>query len=131
MRSHHAWTAGDAIAYLTIGKYNHDKLWHRVGTIVNFPPQLAYTQALGFVPGVGDTLPSVIPAADSLPPASDGYELVRVMVFGSHYGVTYTIRWLYRLNFAQVSEWSFLMPAPNPGEVMSIVTKRIPLGRTS
>ncbi len=35
-----------------------------------------------------------------------------------------------RLQFAQVSEWSFLMPAPN-GEVMSILTKRIPLGRTN
>jgi hypothetical protein len=101
------------------------------GTIVNFPPQLVYMQTLGFLPGEGDTLPSVVPGADRLPPASDGYEIVRVMVFGSHYGVNYAIRWLYRLNFAEINEWSFLMPAPNPGEVMSIVTKRIPLGRTS
>jgi hypothetical protein len=91
------------------------------------PPQLFYSQTLGFVPGGGDTLPSVISGTDSLPARSDGYEIVRVMVFGSHWGVNYTIRWLYRLNFAQISEWSFLMPAPGSGEMMSIVTKRIPL----
>ncbi|MFB2983539.1 hypothetical protein [Microseira sp. BLCC-F43] len=99
------------------------------GTTVSFPPQFVYAQTQGFVPGFGDTLPSVIPYADTLPAPTGDYELVRVMVFGSHYGVNYTIRWLYKLNFAQISEWSFLMPAPN-GEVMSILTKRIPLNRT-
>ncbi|GET44364.1 hypothetical protein MiSe_91910 [Microseira wollei NIES-4236] len=101
------------------------------GILHLYPPQLVYAQTRSLVPGEGDTLPSFIPGVDKQPVPSDGYEVVRVMVFGSHYGVNYTIRWLYRLNFAQVSEWSFLMPAPNPGEVMSIVTKRIPLGRTS
>ena len=101
------------------------------GMVLSSPPQFVYAQTQGFVPGKGDTLPSVIPGIDTLPAPTGDYELVRVMIFGSHYGVNYTIRWLYRLNFAQVSEWSFLMPAPNPGEVMSIVTKRIPLGRTS
>lgn len=100
------------------------------GTVLSFSPQFVYGQTQGFVPGKGDTLPPVIPASDTLPAPTGDYELVRVMVFGSHYAVNYTIRWLYRLNFAQVSEWSFLMPAPN-GEVMSIVTKRIPLNRTT
>jgi hypothetical protein len=99
-------------------------------TTLSFPPQLFCAQTLGFVPGGGDTLPSVIPGLDSLPPPTGEYEFVRVMIFGSSYGVTYTIRWLYALKFAQVSEWSFLMPAPN-GEYMSILTKRIPLGRTN
>lgn len=98
------------------------------GTVLSSPPQMVYAQTVGFVPGGGDTLPSVIPGLDTLPASTGDYELVRVMVFGSHYGVNYTIRWLYKLHFAQVSEWSFLMPAPN-GEVMSIVTKRIPLNR--
>jgi hypothetical protein len=35
-------------------------------TIPSFPPQLVYSQTLGFVPGSGDTLPSVIPGADRL-----------------------------------------------------------------
>ena len=101
------------------------------GTTLSFSPQLVQWQTLGFVPGEGDTLPSVIPGLDCLPPPTGDYELVRVMIFGSSYGVTYTIRWLYRLQFAQISEWSFLMPAPTPGEFMSIVTKRIPLNRNS
>ncbi|GET41538.1 hypothetical protein [Microseira wollei] len=102
---------------------NFDTGW---GTVLISLPQLVYAQTRSLVPGEGDTLPKVIPGTSNLPVPSDGYEVVRVMVFGSHYGVNYTIRWLYRLQFAQVSEWSFLMPAPNPGEVMSIVTKRIP-----
>lgn len=100
------------------------------GTVLSSPPQFVYAQTQGFVPGGGDSLPSVIPGVEKEPVPSDGCEVVRVMVFGSHYGVTYTIRWLYKLQFAQVSEWSFLMPAPN-GEVMSIVTKRIPSDRTT
>lgn len=106
---------------------NFDTGW---GTVLSSLPPLVYAQTTGFVPGEGDTLPSVIPGVGNLPALCDGYEIVRVMVFGSPFGVNYTIRWLYRLQFAQVSEWSFLMPAPN-GEVMSILTKRIPLGRTT
>ena len=102
------------------------------GMTLSFPPKFFYSQTLGFVPGGGDALPSVIPGMDSLPANSDGYEVVKVVIYGSPYGVTYTIRWLYTLNFAQVTEWSFIMPVPNvDGEYMSIVTKRIPLGRTN
>jgi hypothetical protein len=95
-------------------------------TIPSFRPQLVDPQTLGFVPEPGNTLPSVIPGAGSLPARSEDYELVRVVVFGSNYGIQYTIRWLYGLNFAQISEWSFPMPAPGSSEMMSIVTKRIP-----
>jgi hypothetical protein len=102
-----------------------------LATTPSFTPQVVYSQNLNFVPSPDDTLPSVIPSVDSLPAQSDGYERVRVMVFGSSYGVTYTIRWLYRLQFAHISEWSFLMPAPSEGEFMSIVTKRIPLNPTN
>ncbi|WP_293354854.1 MULTISPECIES: peptide ABC transporter substrate-binding protein [unclassified Microcoleus] len=97
----------------------------------SFAPQLVYSQNLDFVPSPDDTLPSVIPGINSLPTQSDGCERVRIMVFGSSYGVTYTIRWLYRLQFAHISEWSFLMPAPSEGEFMSIITKRIPLSPTN
>jgi hypothetical protein len=99
------------------------------GTILSSPPQLFYAHTLGFLSGGSDAVPSVIPGADSLPARPDGYELVRVVVYGSSYGINYTIRWLYRLNFAQVSEWSFPMPVPGSGEMMSIVTKRIPSDR--
>lgn len=100
-------------------------------TTPSFRPQVVYSQNLNCVPSPDDTLPSVIPGINSLPAQSDGCERVRVMVFGSSYGVTYTIRWLYRLQFAHISEWSLLMPAPSEGEFMSIVTKRIPLNPTN
>jgi hypothetical protein len=96
----------------------------------SFPPQLFYSRTLGFLPGEGDALPSVIPSADSLPARPNGYEQVRVVIYGSSYAINYTIRWLHRLQFAQISEWSFPMPVPGSSEMMSIVTKRIPQNRT-
>jgi hypothetical protein len=98
--------------------------------IPSFKSQLFYSQNLDFVPSPDDTLPSVIRGINSLPAQSDGYERVRVMIFGSSYGINYTIRWLWGLNFAQISEWSVPIPAPGSSEMMSIVTKRIPLGGT-
>ncbi|UBF27745.1 hypothetical protein K9N68_07475 [Kovacikia minuta CCNUW1] len=50
-------------------------------------------------------------------------EPLRVLVIGSRQGVVRTIQTLYRLRFAEVREWSPLMPGPNPGEVMSILTR--------
>jgi len=52
-------------------------------------------------------------------------ESLRVLVIGSRRGVTGTIQTLYRLGFAEVAEWSPLLPAPTPGEVMSILTRYI------
>jgi hypothetical protein len=50
-------------------------------------------------------------------------EALRVLVIGSRKGVTATIQTLHRLRFAEVREWSPLLPGPNPGEVMSILTR--------
>lgn len=52
-------------------------------------------------------------------------ESLRVLVIGSRRGVISTIQTLHRLRFAEVREWSPLMPGPNPGEVMSILTRYI------
>jgi hypothetical protein len=52
-------------------------------------------------------------------------EPLRVLVIGSRKGVTSTIQTLYRLGFAEVGEWSPLLPAPNAGEVMSILTRYV------
>jgi hypothetical protein len=52
-------------------------------------------------------------------------EPLRILVIGSRRGVISTIQTLYRLRFAEVREWSPLMPGPNPGEVMSILTRYI------
>lgn len=48
---------------------------------------------------------------------------LRILVIGSRQGVIGTIQTLHRLRFAEVREWSPLMPGPNPGEVMSILTR--------
>ncbi len=50
-------------------------------------------------------------------------EALRILVIGSRQGVTSTIQTLHRLRFAEVREWSPLMPAAGPGEVMSILTR--------
>lgn len=67
----------------------------------------------------------LLPTADSLPAEVDDYEIVKVLVISSRKGVNATIHTLYALKFAQISEWSPLLPAPTSGEVMSILTKRI------
>jgi hypothetical protein len=52
-------------------------------------------------------------------------ESLRILIIGSRHGVTSTIQTLHRLRFAEVREWSPLLPAPNSGEVMSILTRHI------
>lgn len=50
-------------------------------------------------------------------------ESLRILVIGSRQSVTSTIHTLHRLRFAEVREWSPLLPGPHPGEVMSILTR--------
>lgn len=50
-------------------------------------------------------------------------ERLRILVIGSRDGVIETIHDLYRRGFAEVSEWSPLLPAPSSGEAMSILTR--------
>jgi hypothetical protein len=50
-------------------------------------------------------------------------ESLRILVIGSRQGVLGTIQTLHRLRFAEVHEWSPLLPSANPGEVMSILTR--------
>ena len=50
-------------------------------------------------------------------------ERLQLLVIGSREGVTKTIHNLHRRGFAEAGAWSPLLPAPNPGEVMSILTR--------
>lgn len=61
-------------------------------------------------------------------PQTPERERLRVLVIGSHDGVTETIYDLYRRGFAEVGLWSPLLPAPGSGEVMSILTRDRRLG---
>lgn len=67
--------------------------------------------------------PSSEPTQMPVEPPIPEREPLRILVIGSRHGVTNTIQTLHRLRFAEVREWSPLMPASNPGEVMSILTR--------
>lgn len=52
-----------------------------------------------------------------------GREYIKVIVVGSLKGVSKIIHTLYRLGFAEVTEWSPPTPTANPGEVMSVMRR--------
>ncbi|AFZ17810.1 hypothetical protein [Allocoleopsis franciscana] len=52
-----------------------------------------------------------------------GREYVKVIVVGSLKGVGKIIHTLYRLGFAEVTEWSVPTPTKTPGEVMSVMRR--------
>jgi len=54
-------------------------------------------------------------------------EVLRIIAVGSPRIVENYILTQYRLGYAEVREWSRLLPSPNPGEAMRILTKRVAL----
>lgn len=52
-------------------------------------------------------------------------EFIKHMLIGSSKAVMSTIHVLHRLGYAEVNDWSPLLPTANPGEVMSILVKQI------
>jgi hypothetical protein len=52
-------------------------------------------------------------------------EILRVLIISSRQGVTNAIHNFYRLGFAEVHEWSPLLPTANAGQFMSILTRQI------
>ena len=57
---------------------------------------------------------------------SSEQELIRVQVMSSPKAVNMTIQNLANLGFAQVSEWSRLVPGPRIGQVTSTLNRYIP-----
>ena len=57
--------------------------------------------------------------------SESGREAVKVIVVGSPKGVMNIIHTLYRLGFADVTEWSLPTPTANPGEVMRVMKRCI------
>jgi hypothetical protein len=72
--------------------------------------------------GEAAALPAIQDTPTEPPPER---EPLRILVIGSRKGVIGTIHTLHRLRFAEVGAWSPLLPGPNPGEVMSILTRYI------
>ncbi|NJL21768.1 MAG: hypothetical protein HC895_14700 [Leptolyngbyaceae cyanobacterium SM1_3_5] len=68
------------------------------------------------------------PRADFLP-AVDDPEVLRVLAVGSRTVVNIFVHRLHQAGIAHFSEWSRLLPTPNPGEFMRLLTKRIPIER--
>jgi hypothetical protein len=64
------------------------------------------------------------PPIGFLPPAEDP-EILRVLVIGSRQVVNLHVHRLHQLGVVQFHEWSRLLPTPNEGEVMRILTKRM------
>ncbi|MDY6781594.1 MAG: peptide ABC transporter substrate-binding protein [Cyanobacteriota bacterium] len=58
------------------------------------------------------------------PPPEPNREPVRIILIGSPYGTTSIIHTLYRLGFAEVWEWSPVLPGRTQGEVMRVMTRK-------
>lgn len=52
-------------------------------------------------------------------------EFVKVMVIGSRKGITSVIKMLHTLRFAEVGEWTPIVPHGESGELMSVLRKRV------
>lgn len=50
---------------------------------------------------------------------------LRVLLIGSRHSVISTIHTLHVLGFAEVGQWSPLQPGPQPGTVISILTRKV------
>jgi hypothetical protein len=74
-----------------------------------------------------DFLPDTAPETPQPTPSSTEpkRDPLKVLIISSPKGVNTTIHTFYRLGYAQVSEWSKPQPTQNPGEVMSILSRRI------
>jgi hypothetical protein len=77
-----------------------------------------------FIPDSDQTSePETPPPA--IPPSDPNRHPLKVLIVSSPQGVTNTIHTFYRLGYAEVSEWSKPQPTQNPGEVMSVLSRRL------
>lgn len=75
-----------------------------------------------FLTETKETSTPAVPLAAPTEP-TPGKRPIRILVISSREGVLSTIRSLHSLGFAEVNQWSPLLPAPNSGEVVSILTR--------
>ena len=67
-------------------------------------------------------LPLILPLYVN--PLAPGQEQMRVLLISSPTWVRETIHDLHARGFANAKDWSSLLPGANPGEVVSILTRR-------
>jgi hypothetical protein len=63
------------------------------------------------------------PAKKQNLPASANREVLKIILISSRPVINRTIHSLHHNNFAQVSDWSPIVPTQNPGEAISILVK--------
>lgn len=81
-----------------------------------------------FLPNTTETPTPPIPTNTPTEPTPIG-EHLKVILVSSPQVVKSTIRTLYTLGFAQVTEWSPLQPTRNPNEVMSVLSRNVIIKR--
>ncbi len=59
------------------------------------------------------------------PPSESNRHPLKILIISSPQGVNNTIHTFYRLGYTVVSEWSKPQPTKNPGEVISVLSRRI------
>ena len=74
-----------------------------------------------FLTDTNTNLPSVEIKTTTDP--NSGREFVKIIIVGSAKGVVKIIHTLYRLGFAEVTEWSQPTATATPGEVMSVMKR--------
>ena len=67
-------------------------------------------------------LPLILPLYFN--PLAPGQEQMRILLISSPTWVRETIHDLHSRGFANANDWSSLLPAANPSEVVSILTRR-------
>lgn len=77
-----------------------------------------------FLPNPNETPTPPIPTNTPAEPPPNRERLKMISV-SSPKVVNNTIRHLYTLGFAEVTEWSPLQPTPNPNEVMSVLSRNV------
>jgi hypothetical protein len=78
-----------------------------------------------FLPGFGSSVTGSSPEVQESSWEKGDRESVLVIIIGSRRGITNIMQTLFRLNFAQIHEWSKPQVDPNSGRLMSILTKYV------
>lgn len=73
-------------------------------------------------------MPDCLVAADISLLSQPNRETIKLLAIGSRKGVTHVIHLLHVKSFAEAGAWSPFLPAPTPGELMSILTLHVPIG---
>ncbi|MBD0345542.1 MAG: peptide ABC transporter substrate-binding protein [Coleofasciculus sp. Co-bin14] len=73
-----------------------------------------------------EEIPTISASSQAPSPSTPEREGVQILVIGSQEGVTNIVHSLHSHHFAEVREWSPLMPAPVAGKLMRMLIRNVP-----